>query len=54
MSLLNTIFLRRLLLPLVGVLFAALTVVAIVALIELLPQRPADTTHRRFAIVLGA
>jgi two-component system phosphate regulon sensor histidine kinase PhoR len=52
--LLNSIFLRRLLLPLVGVLFAALTVVAIVALIELLPESPSDTTHRRFMIVLGA
>jgi two-component system phosphate regulon sensor histidine kinase PhoR len=53
LTLLNTIFLRRLLLPLVGVLFAALTLVAIVALIELLPESPSDATHRRFLIVLS-
>jgi len=52
--LLNSIFLRRLLLPLVGVLFTALTIVAIVALIELLPENTSDASHGRSLIVLSA
>src|SRR6266436_4755269 len=52
--LLNSIFLRRLLLPLVGVLFTALTVVAIVALIEMLPENASEASHRHSLIVLSA
>src|SRR6185436_18244332 len=49
---LNSIFLRRLLLPLVGVLCCALTLVAIAALLELLPETSADAPHHRSLIVL--
>src|SRR4051812_16520886 len=49
---LDSIFLRRLLLPLVGVLCCALTLVAIAALLELLPETSADVPHHRSMIVL--
>jgi len=51
---LNSIFLRRLLLPLVGVLGSALAIVAIVALIELSPETTSEQPHHRFLIVLIA
>src|SRR3954470_19436113 len=49
---LDSIFLRRLLLPLVGVLCCALTLVAIAALLELLPETSADAPQHRSMIVL--
>ena len=54
MSLLSSIFLRRLLLPLVGVLGSALAIVAIVALVELSPQTTSEIPHHRFVVVLIA
>ncbi len=51
---LNSIFLRRLLLPLVGVLCCALTIIAIVALLELMPETTANAPHHRSLIVLVA
>src|SRR2546421_34330 len=53
-NLLNSIFLRRLLLPLVGVLGSALAIVAIVALVELSPETAAEVPHHRSLIVLVA
>src|SRR5438477_354078 len=52
--LLNSIFLRRLLLPLVGVLGSALAIVAIVALVELSPETTSEIPHHRFVVVLIA
>src|SRR2546423_8346766 len=53
-NLLNSIFLRRLLLPLGGVLGSALAIVAIVALVELSPETTAEVPHHRTLIVLIA
>jgi two-component system phosphate regulon sensor histidine kinase PhoR len=52
--LLNSIFLRRLLLPLVGVLACCVAIVAIVALVELSPETSAELPHHRTLIVLFA